>query len=1499
MNAWMQIAIVSGICFLALLAIMLVRKCPSFGRIAALVIVGLITAVTLYQGVEQASRRTSSRKKNVEVADSSSFDRYLAYTYAQQGNYTQAQLLLNTLMQEGDTEDDLLFQARLYALQGDYESAVLCYAKYLADQDVDFQTEEVPERVQPVFEEMQLATALRAAAFSDIENGVIAQLAQEAGQSVQEYLGLTESLGDSIEISANDLSSLLLANGKALSEDEREGAIHELTAGIQKQLEKKIDDMEVSKNAETVYECIQTIQEQYIAEQTGAYVDEESIKEQVEELAKLANKDDNIAASDEVRDALLKGYVMVDDAAGIAANIDENATVNELITAIDLYAEGKIVAEDFSAIESISTDKINTIVERLNKIVDEHSDELTAVEKKQIKEIVEVVTSGNDRQIVQIISNLVDAIENGNAEDISKAYLEVAKGYNSIAASNKASEYVDAAFETYNQSTDPAFNEAMDALGSIIAGDDSHSVTSISGYVDTAVSNLNEIDTSRVSETEAAIKAAEEARIEAEKRAEEEARKAEEEAQRLREQQQREYEEAMREWEASQNRPDDYEDGNSQGGFFFENQNTTEAPAHDYDDYDTAGSSSIRNKKEKNTNREDVLPFEDYLTNNVSQKRATINIGQIDITGFPTVKARVAFSDTANITEQNIGDKILLTDCQREIDSFKAEQLKQTYGKIILVCDMSGSMSGSDGELREAVRGFADGMSANEQIAVVGFSSSIVFSSPFLSSASEVKAYADRIYASGGTSIYPTIMEMMNMYNNDVNANNIMIVMTDGQDGNRGSDYDLNETLAAAVAQNNVTIYTVGLGGGVDTGYLEQIAGIGNGQFLYVDSAESLNSFYDFIHTQVANQFIVTFDALDTALNNRELNISLTDGVGNATKKYSLVHDAGDQNPDANNNTPGIVSTPAGLSISNLSSSLIYVSDKDQELKVYGTGFKKDVDYKVSLKGTMKNYAINYTYENETTLKITVPYTIPVATYELSLSGEGESAKKSNALTVAAPGSMDHLQFGAYSFTCDSISTSGSRAVLHGNVILNGWLHFKGDVTIDGDYISGNSEYVTMSTADKAYIQYSKNGSTGLAKVLANNGWTVSMPCFGSITLYGDSYSSKKYEDFRVDSFILDGIDFKNACSVGGTFALYPDMVLTTAFYGDMNFAYFSKFVPSWNTAQYTKEATGKIAMTSNNIAGAVELSFTYNTYNTGGEGFCFNMLKLPVRVKKFAADLDFISNNYSVETDIWLQAAKAVGLKGIGLKLAWADGKFDQFKLYADVKVPLTETPIPIFLNKVGIEAKGMSKGSGGWDTIKKTTITGSFKLVTNSLTDFVPQKVNDLLDLRTIYLAELDDAHISLRLEEFNLNFGAKLKMLGIQLAEAQINIGKFSYNNKLMNISEDEAGVDIALSAGLMDLGWKNLYANVTGTKELTLGYPFSGFLSDGTVDYGIQWGWFDWGKSLYGGASIGVFKNSRDEVQFSVVVKGTKDANSGKYKGFRWDASKSMGVQKTNY
>lgn len=269
------------------------------------------------------------------------------------------------------------------------------------------------------------------------------------------------------------------------------------------------------------------------------------------------------------------------------------------------------------------------------------------------------------------------------------------------------------------------------------------------------------------------------------------------------------------------------------------------------------------------TDNETDDTYEKSLTQNINdtinQISGSINVVSVNTKNFPSVSAVAAVDENYASSSEEFKVNMSVTDAEVGIDDYEVEKIDYDTINVILVCDDSRSMSGNPRYcLSDAVKTFAKKTDENVKIGIVPFSSEVNTDmvSPLGASESELIATADALRASGGTNIYDAVKYANALFSSNENDLNIMILMSDGNDGIPSGE-EL-EQLRADCVSRGITIYTVGLGSSVDAGLLEEYSAYGNGEYFYVNTPESIESFYNYIYNISKNRYRIKYDAVGT-----------------------------------------------------------------------------------------------------------------------------------------------------------------------------------------------------------------------------------------------------------------------------------------------------------------------------------------------------------------------------------------------------------------------------------------------------------------------------------------------------------------------------------------------------------------------------------------------------------------------------------------------------------
>jgi Mg-chelatase subunit ChlD len=157
---------------------------------------------------------------------------------------------------------------------------------------------------------------------------------------------------------------------------------------------------------------------------------------------------------------------------------------------------------------------------------------------------------------------------------------------------------------------------------------------------------------------------------------------------------------------------------------------------------------------------------------------------------------------------------------------------------MALVIDRSGSMQGLPLEMaKQAAKATADTLAADDLLEVIAFDSQptrIVRMTPAKHSA-RIQSDIARIQAGGGTEIFSALDTAYQALSTTRAKRKHVVLLTDGQAPQQGI-----RDLAQAMAAEDITVTTVGLGGGVDESLLRMISDVGGGRFYKVLDPQSL-----------------------------------------------------------------------------------------------------------------------------------------------------------------------------------------------------------------------------------------------------------------------------------------------------------------------------------------------------------------------------------------------------------------------------------------------------------------------------------------------------------------------------------------------------------------------------------------------------------------------------------------------------------------------------------
>ena len=883
--------------------------------------------------------------------------------------------------------------------------------------------------------------------------------------------------------------------------------------------------------------------------------------------------------------------------------------------------------------------------------------------------------------------------------------------------------------------------------------------------------------------------------------------------------------------------------------------------------------------------------FEEY----VNKTRSAVNISAVDTEEFETVKLRLSVSSDYAVTAEQLRKMLTLTDCGFEITDFTVEKLEYTEGRTHLACDVSGSMDNCVHDLRNAVIAYIAGRNPKENLAISSFASSIKQTLPFGSTNEELTEFANSFYASGGTSIYWTIMNILENFDSTAYSNNSLILMTDGEDGDYVTDAMIANDLAARAKEKNVKVYTIGLGS-VNAGYLTKIAEAGGGVFVHTKESAGLDALYSFLQGQVGNQYIITFKAKDTlTAKNRVVEAIINNGEAKCDFTYSLSADAlggnqsGNQGGNAGTETPAPNTGSAGtgtvepetnveealpvstLRLLGLTTREIRQSNKGftNSIRAAQATFTEGMTASIKLYNDENQYTCVLRYEDALKAEFTIPWHIKQGTYDVEVKVDGKKGCLANALVVKEMKLPTVIKFGAYEFKADDVyKTSDTDILLSGNVTMNGWLRFKGALRIVGDL--ENDAYVSVTDRSGSIVEFDSFRSIGYAKHLANKGLTLSVHRLGTFNIYNDFYNKYNLDDYQTDNIALEEFFLTKVCCIWDVgLRLFPDRMELSFDEVQMNIPFQDAILGGKEKERYDASFDDRKVVVTDKSVG---FTFSYKKERDDEA----KLLNKKVDLEKLEFSIDTVNDKYSAGILFNFLGFPSTGASMTISNVMSDKVEIEDFSITMPIEFTKNVGPVPVTFSKFtfGIEGGGLVEKFEKKD-FKSMTFVGKMDLATAKFSAVVPKLSKYIKDEKEIL--SMPETTLKFTPSPFCISGSADLYfMKKVQLASADIEIGQFTYSNPLLDMdSVTTNGVRAELGVGFK---WEEdaLSVDIGAAGELNAHTQLLGIqLKNAHIDATLKWWVFDKEVEARADALIGFSKSKKGKGQFNIVLAYTKN------------------------
>ncbi len=172
---------------------------------------------------------------------------------------------------------------------------------------------------------------------------------------------------------------------------------------------------------------------------------------------------------------------------------------------------------------------------------------------------------------------------------------------------------------------------------------------------------------------------------------------------------------------------------------------------------------------------------------------------------------------------------------------------------VVFAVDVSGSMSYDIGTAKQAVNSFIDALDEKDRAGLVQFNGFSQILSELTTDKNSLKSKVSSLSTSGGTAIHKGLSDALTVLNKssntDENTYKMIIILSDGYDSVSSYESTYSGLINTAV-NNNIVVYTVGIGSTVDTNLLTRIAGDTNGGYYHANSASEIIRIFEDIQQE-------------------------------------------------------------------------------------------------------------------------------------------------------------------------------------------------------------------------------------------------------------------------------------------------------------------------------------------------------------------------------------------------------------------------------------------------------------------------------------------------------------------------------------------------------------------------------------------------------------------------------------------------------------------------
>lgn len=272
--------------------------------------------------------------------------------------------------------------------------------------------------------------------------------------------------------------------------------------------------------------------------------------------------------------------------------------------------------------------------------------------------------------------------------------------------------------------------------------------------------------------------------------------------------------------------------------------------------------------------------YEAFLDAIDSSSNYSLEVSQVDVSEYPTVKVYVSIKDLVtgeSIDNLEYKDFYISEDVEKsgynEIKLDKAVQLDQEENlNIDIVADVSASMdvfagNGTNMSIsKQAMRSLINQIQFNvgDKAGILSFSDDVIRNTYFTNNQSDLINTINSLPMGNLTSLYDALYASINQIVSSEGAKCI-IAFTDGEDNDSRVSYEAVKELAQ---KYKIPIYIIGIGSGLNNGILSDIANSTGGFYKNITDASYMAGVYDSIFKEQKSQYLLEYKTSESSKEN-------------------------------------------------------------------------------------------------------------------------------------------------------------------------------------------------------------------------------------------------------------------------------------------------------------------------------------------------------------------------------------------------------------------------------------------------------------------------------------------------------------------------------------------------------------------------------------------------------------------------------------------------------